>query len=297
MAEKIDICPVCGNDGFVPFLNGRDYFLSGEEFSINRCLKCGFRVTNPIPGREEIARYYESKAYISHDTGVKNLVNLAYKTARFFTVNAKYRLVKKNATGKIILDIGCGTGEFLGKCKAEGYVCYGIEPNPRAREFAISHHNLRVKPEVSFTESDNEMYDCITLWHVLEHIHDLNGILVSIRRALKKSGTLILALPNPDSWDARYYKEYWAAYDLPRHLYHFSPGNIAKLADKHGFSIKKVHPQYLDAFYISMLSENYKRGRKDMVRGFINGIRSNFHGGDQNFGFSSHIYVLSVNFS
>lgn len=297
MSEKNKVCPVCGNSSFTSFLNGKDYFLSGEEFRVIRCEKCGFRITDPIPGKQDVARYYESNEYISHDAGGKKLINLAYKAARYFTVNSKYGLVKKYSAGKTLLDIGCGTGEFLGKCAAGGFDCYGIEPNPKAREFAIGHHHLRVRPEVSFTDSENEMYDCITMWHVLEHIHDLNGTLRSLKKALKKTGTLILALPNPDSWDSKYYKEHWAAYDLPRHLYHFSSGHISELAKNHGFVLRKILPQYLDAFYISMLSENYKRGRKDLLMGIFNGLRSNFHASDPSFGYSSHIYILSANFS
>jgi len=297
MSDRIKVCPVCGTDTFVPFLNGKDYFLSGEEFRIIRCENCGFRITDPIPGKDEIARYYESKEYISHDSGGNKIMNLVYKTARYFTVRSKFRLVKRFTSGNIILDIGCGTGEFLGKCAAGGFDCYGIEPNRKAREFAISHHHLRVKPDVSFDDAENAMYDCITMWHVLEHIHDLNGTLGSVKKALKNTGILILALPNPDSWDSVYYKEHWAAYDLPRHLYHFSSGHISELAKKHGFVLKKILPQYLDAFYISMLSENYKRGRKDFVRGIFNGLRSNLHAPEPSFGYSSHIYILSANFS
>jgi ubiquinone/menaquinone biosynthesis C-methylase UbiE len=297
MTEKIKVCPVCGTDTFTLFLSGKDYFLTSQEFSIIRCSKCGFRITDPIPSADVMGGYYESTDYISHESGGKKLINLVYKAARFLTVRSKFRLIRKYVKGKKLLDIGCGTGEFLSFCKGRGFECSGIEPNPKAREFAINRHKLRVKPELSFSEEENETYDCITMWHVLEHVYDLHGTLGSLKRALKKTGTLILALPNPDSWDAKHYKECWAAYDLPRHIYHFSSGHISALAKKHGFVLEKILPQYLDAFYISMLSENYRRRKKDPVMGFINGLRSNFHASDPSLGYSSHIYILSANFS
>ena len=296
MPEKITVCPVCGYDAFTTFLTGKDFFLSGEEFAIIQCKGCGFRITDPLPGNEEIGRYYDSQDYISHDSGERNLINLVYKTARFFTVRSKYRLVKKYSFGQRLMDIGCGTGEFLHYCQGKGYICTGIEPNAKARKFAAAKHSLEVGQEIIFKEEEKGKYDCITMWHVLEHIHDLNGTLVKLKYALNENGTLILALPNPDSWDARFYEKNWAAYDLPRHLYHFSPGQISELARKHGFHLKKILPQYLDAFYVSMLSEKYKRGKKDLVRGFMNGLRSNLKALNRTFGYSSHIYILSANF-
>ncbi len=297
MPEIHRVCPVCGNDRFNVFLEGKDYFLTSESFSIIQCSTCGFRITDPVPGKEEIGRYYESDEYISHDAKDKNLLNTVYKMARFFTLRSKYRLVKKYAGGSRLMDIGCGTGEFLGFCKGRGYDVSGVEPNPKAREFAARTQAIPVRAEIVFGEEEKGNFDCITMWHVLEHIPDLDKTLGLIRDALRKSGTLILALPNPDSWDAKYYGEHWAAFDLPRHLYHFSSGDVTRLAAKNGFSVRKILPQYLDSFYISLLSENYKRGKKDPFRGFFNGLRSNLHAPGRSFGYSSHIYILTANIS
>jgi len=297
MSDQNHPCPVCGHASFTDFLKGRDYFLTGEEFKIHRCSECGFLITWPVPAKEVIGRYYESKEYISHDAEERKLMNLAYKVARAFTIRSKFRLVQKHSSGKRLLDIGCGTGEFLNFCSNKGYVTSGIEPNPKAREFAIREYNLEVRDRISFSAEETGTFDCITMWHVLEHIHDLNGTLTTLKGVLKPSGTLILALPNPGSWDAGYYKEFWAAFDLPRHLYHFSRNDISSLAEKNGFKLKKTYPQYLDAFYISMLSEKYRAGKKDPVKGFLNGLRSNFKAKDPAFGYSSHIYVLSANIS
>ena len=297
MADRIRVCPVCGNELFDLFLEGKDYFLSGEEFRIIRCRGCGFRITDPIPDQGEIGRYYESREYISHDSGERKLINLVYKGARFFTVRSKFSLVKKYSRGRKLMDIGCGTGEFLAHCKKNGYDCSGIEPNEKARTFASVQNGLEVRASVTFRQDEAGSFDCITMWHVLEHIHDLSGTLRLLKSALKENGTLVLALPNPESWDAKFYGAHWAAYDLPRHLYHFSADNVSTLAEGHGFKLKKILPQYLDAFYISMLSENYRRGKKDPFRGFINGLRSNLRAPGKGFGYSSHIYILSANFS
>jgi predicted SAM-dependent methyltransferase len=172
-----------------------------------------------------------------------------------------------------------------------------MEPNPKAREHAIRDYNLKVKDKISFTAEENGSFDCISMWHVLEHIHDLNGTLTTLKGALKPTGTLILALPNPGSWDARYYNEFWAAFDLPRHLYHFSHDHISRLAEKNGFSVKKTYPQFLDAFYISILSEKYKTGKSNPVRGVLNGLWSNYKAVTSTYGFSSHIFILSANIS
>lgn len=290
-------CPVCNNEKFSRYLSGKDYFLTGEPFNIIQCAACGFLMTEPVPPPDAIGRYYESTEYISHDAEEKNLLTFLYRTARFFTIRSKYRQFKKYSAGPRLLDIGCGTGEFLGFCKKKGALCSGIEPNPKARRVASEKYGLEIKDKISFMHEEERSYDCITMWHVLEHVHDLNGTLTLLRKTLKESGILILALPNPGSWDAKHYGEHWAAFDLPRHLYHFRTEHVEALANKYGFILKKILPQYLDAFYISMLSEKYRHGKKDPLRGVINGIRSNFTAPKPSFGYSSHIYILSANIS
>ena len=297
MEPEIYSCPVCGKTGFEPFLHSKDHFLTGEKFDILQCKDCGFRMTSPVPDPNTIGKYYESKEYISHDTGDKNLMNLVYKTARFFTLRSKCRLVKTYSSGKKLLDIGCGTGEFLNFCHKKGFQCSGIEPGQKPRNFAVEHYHLPIKEKVAFSPEEKGTFDCITLWHVLEHIPDTNATLRLLKEALKPSGTLILALPNPDSFDACFYGEYWAAFDLPRHLFHFSSKNIKMLAEKNGFTLKKILPQYLDSFYIAMLSEKYKSGKKHPLKSFFRGFESNFKGNNPSFGFSSQIYILSSNFS
>jgi 2-polyprenyl-3-methyl-5-hydroxy-6-metoxy-1,4-benzoquinol methylase len=297
MSNQINPCPVCGHTSFTIFLEGKDYFLSGEEFRICRCEHCGFLVTDPSPPEETIGRYYESNEYISHDAEEKKLLNRVYKMARSFTIRSKYRLVKKHSFGEQLLDIGCGTGEFLNFCRQNGFNCSGIEPNQKAREHAVREYHLNIRERIMFTPEENVSFDCITMWHVLEHIHDLNGTLAMLKAVLKPKGTLILALPNPGSWDARHYKKHWAAFDLPRHLYHFLPDHVSRLAEKHGFKLTKTLPQFLDAFYISMLSEKNRNGKNDPVKGFLNGFRSNLSAINSEYGYSSHIYILSANIS
>lgn len=292
--EKLSACPVCGNTSLSPFLKAKDYFLSGEDFSIDECQQCGFKFTNPRPGKEEISRYYESEDYISHDTHKKSLINIVYKIARNYSLKRKYRLVKKWSQGENLLDIGCGTGEFLKLCMEKGMKVTGIEPNEKAALFARTENKIEVFPEEHLEKIQNPVFDIITMWHVLEHVHDLNERMEKIHQILKPSGTLIVAVPNSSAFDAEHYKNFWAAYDLPRHLYHFSPETISALSKKHHFSIRKILPMKMDAYYISLLSEKYANGKSGYFKALKNGFSSNYHAATHQKRYSSLIFVLAM---
>jgi 2-polyprenyl-3-methyl-5-hydroxy-6-metoxy-1,4-benzoquinol methylase len=294
MNEYLSTCPVCGGNQFHPYLEVTDHFLSGEKFSICSCSSCGFRFINPRPTSQEIAKYYQSEAYISHNASGFNLVTTMYKLARFFAIRGKYRLIKSRSNGKRILDIGCGTGEVLKYCRQKGYIVQGVEPTDAARKFANESNGLDVRSSLKELGKPLVSYNCITLWHVLEHIHDLNINLVQIREMLDKDGTLIIAVPNSNSMDAREYGEKWAAYDVPRHLYHFTNETIHLLAEKHGFVVEKIVPQKLDSYYVSLLSEKYRSGRSNLLMAFYHGFRSNFVARRMGYGHSSLIFLLSL---
>ena len=290
--EYLSECPICGNPTFIPFLNCLDFFLTKEEFPIVICQKCGLKFVNPRPEVLDIGRYYESPDYVSHDSERKSGLNILYKQIRRFSIREKFKLVQKSSLGHKILDIGCGTGEFLFFCNQKGFETTGIEPGEKPRKYANTKYQLNVLDETQIDILGHSNYDIITLWHVLEHVHLLNERMNKIVDLLKPDGTLIIAVPNSNSWDALYYKNFWAAYDLPRHLYHFSQDTMKFLLHQHNLEISRIVPMKLDAFYISLLSEKYLHGKQNYLRAFINGIRSNNFARMNKNEYSSLIYVI-----
>jgi 2-polyprenyl-3-methyl-5-hydroxy-6-metoxy-1,4-benzoquinol methylase len=290
--EKLSFCPVCGKLNFSPFLQSSDFFLTKEEYMIVSCNSCGMKFVNPRPDASEIGKYYESPDYVSHDAGKKNGLNFLYRLIRNISIKKKHKLVKEHAKGKKLLDIGCGTGEFIFFCKQNGFNVKGIEPGEKPRSFARTEYKLDVYEEAYLSQLVLQEFDVITLWHVLEHVHLLYERMKKIVEIMNPDGTLIIAVPNCDSWDAHYYGKFWAAYDLPRHLYHFSQETMKILAQKHTLKIERIIPMKLDAFYISLLSEKYATGKQNYFRAVINGFRSNCFARRNKKNYSSLIYVL-----
>jgi 2-polyprenyl-3-methyl-5-hydroxy-6-metoxy-1,4-benzoquinol methylase len=290
--ENLSTCPLCGKPYFTTFLQSSDLFLTKEEYTIVSCNSCGMKFVNPRPDASEIGKYYESSDYVSHDAGKKSGLNFLYKRVRNISIKNKYKLVKNTAKGKKLLDIGCGTGEFIFFCKQHGFDVKGIEPGEKPRSYAQTKYKLDVYGEDYLEQLTLQDFDVITLWHVLEHVHLLHERMKKIVEIMKPDGALIIAVPNSDSWDALYYGKFWAAYDLPRHLYHFSRETMQILAQKHSLKIDRTIPMKLDAFYISLLSEKYAKGRKNYFRAIINGIRSNNFARKNKKNYSSLIYVL-----
>src|SRR5690554_1643107 len=230
-------CPVCDNDEFTSSLITTDYFVSGENFEIKQCIGCGMKFTSNAKDEDHIDRYYQSENYISHSNTRKGLINSVYQLVRRLMLKRKSNLVENSVKlrqGRL-LDVGAGTGYFLKEMKSKGWAVDGIEKSPDARNFALEKFNLQLKDAPELYSFEDEKYNVITLWHVLEHIHKLNESMDAFYRLLKPGGKLIVAVPNRDSYDARHYKEYWAAWDVPRHLWHFAPFQMKKLGEKHGF--------------------------------------------------------------
>lgn len=292
MSEYLEKCPVCGKDEFPPFLIVKDNFLSKETFTICCCSFCGFRFVNPRPTKKEIGRYYQSDEYISHNAKGYNPTNIIYKIARFFAIRAKYSLISTATKGTRLLDIGCGTGEVLAYCRKKGFAVQGVEPSASTRNLAISQKKLDIKETIE--EIGSGQFDCITMWHVLEHVHDLNQTLDQIISMLKPEGKLIIALPNSDSPDAKEYKEFWAAYDVPRHLHHFTSKTFQALVNNHGLTIDKILPQKLDAYYVSLLSEKYRSGKSNYLKSVCRGFCSNLAANSSGLEHSSLIFLLSA---
>lgn len=292
--ELLRNCPVCGSETFDPFLSGKDYFLTGESFEIVKCRTCGFRFTNPRPEPGELGKYYQSSEYISHSDSRQGLFATVYQQVRKYTLRQKYELISGFQPKGEILDIGCATGQFLNYMAERGWKATGIEPDEKTRNRAISEFGLQVFPEEHLTSISKPSFNVITMWHVLEHVSDLNGRMKQIKDLLLPGGTLVIAVPNCKAKDAETYREFWAAYDLPRHLYHFAESDIKLLMENYGFKIVKTLPMRFDAFYVSLLSEKYKSGKMRWLPALWNGFWSNLKSGGKN-GYSSHIYVIQQN--
>ena len=290
--ERIDNCPVCGKTDFKNKLVVEDRTVSHESFAIVQCAACSFQFTNPRPQEAEIGKYYESDTYVSHNSAAQGFVNQAYKVARFFTMRRKVGLLNKLAPSRgKLLDYGCGTGHFLKAAKAAGWQVVGLEPNARAREEASQRLGQPIGQE-SLASFPPGTFDAITLWHVLEHVHTLNETLAQLVALLKPDGVILIAVPNVESLDAQHYRELWASYDVPRHLYHFAPKTMAQLLKKHKLTIAQTLPMPLDAYYISMLSEKHKAERAGGLLTVLKaGYKSNAYAEEHEGQYSSLLYV------
>ena len=292
MLEKLITCPVCNHDQFEEHLQCKDHMVTRQEFTITRCINCDFLFTNPRPNFEELPKYYNSQEYISHTDKSNNLINLIYKVARVFTLKNKFKLLSSLTEGRSILDFGCGTGDLLKECKKNQWNVYGFEPDQQARTIAHKKINADIFSDLQQLQSLKDI-SVVTLWHVLEHVSELNETISQLKSTISNNGKMIVAVPNPDSYDANHYQQYWAAYDVPRHLYHFSQQSIKKLMTKHELKIINTLPMKLDSFYVSLLSEKYKSGSSNYAKSFINGCKSNYYAKLNNNNYSSLIYIVS----
>jgi 2-polyprenyl-3-methyl-5-hydroxy-6-metoxy-1,4-benzoquinol methylase len=291
MVEQLSQCPACNSTNSKAFLQAKDWLVSQEVFSLMQCGSCGLVYTNPRPTEESIGRYYQSDAYVSHTNTNKGLINTAYQAVRNRTLRQKRALIE-TLTGKkgTLLDVGCATGHFLAECKAAGWQTQGTEPDPGARQQA-NEKGLAVVESV-FELNTTGLYDVITLWHVLEHVHRLQETVLRLQQLLKPGGHLLIAVPNRLAADATKYGAGWAAYDVPRHLYHFDPISLQKLIESAGFTLKERKPMVFDAFYVCMLSERNQGG--SLLSAFFTGLQSNLKAGKSG-QYSSliHIFVKS----
>lgn len=269
-----NICPLCSSEKINLFQNNNDHFLSRENFSLLRCEHCGFVFTQDTPDESNIKKYYESIEYVSHNDSATGLSSKLYRFSRSLMLNKK-RNILRNYTGidkGSLLDIGSGTGHFLSEMKDAGWDVKGIEINTKAREYSVSRFLINVIPPSEISDIQSGSIDCITMWHVLEHFEDPFEYMDQVHRILKPDGVLIVALPNCNSFDAVYYKEFWAAYDVPRHLWHFNSDTFRLFAEKTFFSILSIRRLPLDVFYISMLSEKYKGTKLHFIQGIMKGL-------------------------
>jgi 2-polyprenyl-3-methyl-5-hydroxy-6-metoxy-1,4-benzoquinol methylase len=271
------------------FLTVKDYSVSKETFDLYHDETLDMLITSPQPSLENLGKYYESEDYISHTDNKRSLFEKLYHFIKSIALKNKLNLINSLQPNKgKILDIGAGTGEFLSVAKNDGWQTIGVEPSDKAKAIAKSKG-------VSFVEQTSELenhsFDVISMWHVLEHVPDLDKQIKELKRLLKPTGTLIIAVPNFKSFDAKHYGKFWAAYDVPIHFWHFSKTAIKLLFEKEEMKLEKVLPMKFDSFYVSLLSEKYKSGKMNFIKAFFIGLQSNWKA-SKHFEYSSHIYIL-----
>ena len=264
----------------------KDFLVTGESFDLLIDSTRDLLITSPQPNEQDLSKYYESNLYISHTDSKAGLMAFLYQYVKKYSLALKLRLILRlNGSSGTLLDIGSGTGDFLKLAKDNGWEAKGVEPNAAARNLA-KQKNLEVFETIDVLSG--QTYDVITLWHVLEHLPNLELATQKIAHLLKPGGTLVVAVPNFNSYDAKYYKRYWAAYDTPRHLWHFSKTSMAKIFPL-SVRLVKTKPMLFDAFYVSLLSEKYKKGTTFSVKALFIGLWSNIKGlGSKEY--SSQIY-------
>jgi SAM-dependent methyltransferase len=290
LLENIEKCVICDGNTRHPLFFCLDYTVSKKYFEIVICDNCGFAFTSPRPAAKDLGYYYESDEYISHSNTSKGFISRLYQTVRKHTLKKKLQLINRESAKGNLLDIGCGTGEFMNTVKQDGWIPVGIEPSASARKQCEDNYSLDVREESSLNSLAPQSFDVITMWHVLEHVPNLRERVQKLKELLKNDGVIIIAVPNRNSDDAKHYQMHWAAYDVPRHLWHFRVQDMRSLVEKDGLSLVKVLPMKFDSYYVSMLSEKYKTGSSNLVSALWRGWLSNKKAGKE--GASSLIYII-----
>ncbi len=270
------------------YISAKDHLVSGENFHLLYDPAFEMLLTNPRPENEDLEKYYQSENYISHTDNKSGLVSFLYQTIKGYSLKKKVKLIKKlnHGSGKL-LDIGAGTGDFLVAANKKDWQVFGVEVNENARSLAKKKSILLESKIDSYT---NQKFDVVTMWHVLEHISDYRDVLQKCHALLNKNGVLVIAVPNYKSYDAQYYKNYWAAYDVPRHLWHFSKNSLPKIL-QNLFNLISIKPMIFDSFYVSLLSEKYKTGKTFSLKALWVGFQSN-RSAKQTKEYSSLIYCF-----
>lgn len=284
-------CPWCDSEKTQIHLWVKDLFLTQEPFEIHECMKCGLLFTEPRPKPEEIGKYYESKEYYSHQENKKGFIPKIYESVKKVNLRHKRKLATEGMKAGTLLEIGCGVGDFLHEMEQNGWNCTGIEPSKEAKAIAKNRVKAKLLDPNEIATLEDESFDLITLWHVLEHVDNLKEEVMHLQRLLKKGGCLVLALPNFKSADAEFYKEYWAAYDVPRHLNHFCRESINNIFKTTKLKLKKTDKLVWDAYYISYMSEKYKNHTLPLLKGAMKGLISNSKARKSG-EWSSLVYVL-----
>lgn len=284
-------CPWCESEKTQIHLWLKDEFLSKEDFQIYECLNCGLLFTEPRPGKDKIGEYYKSDEYYSHQENKVGFIPRVYETVKSMNLKRKWKLATKGKSVGTVLDIGCGVGDFLHIMESQGWKTVGIEPSEEAKAIAKKRTKAQLFSPENIEQLPDGSFDLITMWHVLEHVDDLKTEIAHLERLLKQGGRLVLALPNFKSYDAQYYKSQWAAYDVPRHLNHFCKKSITNIFKDSNLKWNETKKLGWDAYYISYLSEQYKRHKFPLLRGGFRGVISNLRA-RKNGEWSSLVYIF-----
>lgn len=277
-----------------PYLTCEDFTVSNKKFDLMYNAEYRMLETFPQPKGKNLASYYESSEYISHTDSNKSLVDKLYQIVKSVALKNKLKLINSFETSdKTLLDVGCGTGDFLLTCQNSDWKVIGVEPNKNANELAQNKLNVNSGATIfsELIEINDKQFDVITLWHVLEHVPDLDIYILKLKSLLKPNGVLVVAVPNYKSYDANYYKQFWAAFDVPRHLWHFSKKSIELIFSEYQMKMVKTIPMKFDSFYVSLLSEKYKSGKTNFIKAFYVGLISNLKALSTK-QYSSLIYIL-----
>jgi len=294
--ERLSKCPLCKSGLFLNALEVKDHAVSKELFIVCKCTNCKVQFTNPRPQPDHIGRYYDFPEYYSHDDSAKNLTQLIYQSIRKIAIKQKVALINSLVLEKgELLDYGCGTGEFLNQAKIEGWNVSGCEPNEKARKLASQKISKKISSELHDLDS-NQQFDVITLFHVLEHVHKLRKTVKSLLITLKPNGYLLIAIPNPESYDAKRYGDAWAGWDVPRHLYHFNTDAMKSFQEVFDLELVGLKKMPFDSYYVSLLSESYKDPTTSKLLNYWNAILSGFKSNKSAKGkagkYSSNIYLF-----
>ena len=273
-------CPICASELIGKLYVAKDYTVSGESFEVWRCNSCSGGFTQDVPDASTIGPYYAAESYVSHTDSNKGFINFVYHKVRSYALLTKKKLVTSlvNKSSGTLLDIGAGTGAFVNTMQSGGWQVTGLEPDATAAQQALLKYNIHLQRADTIYTLGSHQFDAITMWHVLEHVHDLHGYFKRFSALLKLEGLLVIAVPNYTSTDAKFYQQNWAALDTPRHLYHFSPASMELLANAHGFILVTKKAMWFDAFYVAMLTEQHNGGSfiKAILVGFWSNITALF---------------------
>jgi 2-polyprenyl-3-methyl-5-hydroxy-6-metoxy-1,4-benzoquinol methylase len=268
---SISECPLCSSNDLAYYLTCKDHLVSKKDFILNTCNSCGFIFTNPVPDANVIGEYYKSDQYISHSDTRKGIISRLYHSVRNISVKKKWKLIEEYVSRGTILDFGCGTGYFLSHANTKKWNCIGVEPDAGARALAMD----KIKQVYETLPIESPAFNVISLWHVLEHLPNLKVQLSLLIQKLSSEGIIIIAVPNPKSYDAEFYGKDWAAYDVPRHLYHFNQTQMLDLIQSYGLKHLKTIGMPADAFYVSLLTEQRRNTILALSKAFCIGLFSN----------------------
>lgn len=269
------ICPWCGSEKTQIHLWIKDEFLTHEEFQIHECQKCALLFTEPRPSKDKIGEYYKSEEYYSHQENKHGFIPKVYESVKSINLKHKYKIATKGLKAGKVLDIGCGVGDFLHTMEKHGWECTGVEPSEEAKIIARKRIKANLYAPEEINQMPNASFDIITMWHVLEHVDDLKWQVEQLTRLIKPNGRIVIAVPNYKSYDAEYYKELWAAYDVPRHLNHFNKKTLSNIFKTNGLNLLKTDKLIWDAYYISFMSEQYRHHKLPLLKGAFRGLISN----------------------